>query len=318
MTKEIAVRGGGELAKYSPDKYNVLTPVVASQDIPQGARMSVRVVTIDPTPKSGDTYRVADKVCLTKVAIERMAAAAGVSVLEVTRTDDRTIPHVYGFRARIRVVDPDGLSREASGTKELDYRDGAKDASGSTDRALQQKRKYAAEECASKALLRAMRSCLAIRSGYKADELAKPFAIAKLILDSEDADAKRTLLSNMSSAQAQLYGPADRGSAGPDITVDAGLGSNVDVKDPDVGPDNKPPVDEPTDDDREAVEKMLRDVWEYAKRGGVNATEFKRIANESGKAREELTKDDVQAIIDKVNVRVTELAEADDGDEVPY
>jgi len=299
MTKEIAVRGGGELAQYSPDEFNVLTPVVAQQDIPQGARMSIRVVKVDPSPKSGDTYRVADKVCLTKVAIERMAAAAGVSVLEVTRTDDRTIPHVYGFRARIRVVDPDGLSREASGTKELDYRDGAKDASGSTDRALQQKRKYAAEECASKALLRAMRSCLAIRSGYTAEELAKPFAIAKLILDSEDADAKRTLLSNMSNAQAQLYPPADRGSVGPDIVQEA--------------------KEEPTDDEpSEKAQAMLEDLWTYAKEQKFPTEEFRRLVRETGKERAEFTVKDATALADKVSLRVKELAEGDQPDEVPF
>lgn len=301
MSNELATTTGGELAEYTPDKFNVLTPIVAQQDIPQGARLSVRIVKVDPTPKKGDVYQLpTGQLCLTKVALDRMAAAAGITVLDVSRVDDRTVPHVYGFKARVSIMDPDGLRREGTGTKEVDYRDDGKDAAGKSPGDLRTARKFASELCASKALNRALRQCLAIKSSYTSAELSKPYAVAKLILDSNDADSKAALLANMTNAQAQLYPPAGRGSAGEDITVEAQEEKAVEEVDPNV---------------------MLADVWKYAEEGGVPAATFKRLANESGKKRSELTKADVQTIADKCAVIITEIEEsktAEPGDGVPF
>ncbi len=318
MTNELATTTGGELAKYAPEEYNVLTAVVAAQDIPQGARMSVRVVNLDTDgwadSKTNDIYPVPGGTFgIKKTGIMRLLAAAGVTVLEQTRVDDGTKAHVYAFRSHVRVVDPDGLSREMPGNKTVDLSDDGKDYNEIVTKAqkknrdwksaILEARKWGAESCATKSLLRAVRDLLLIKTSYTRTELQRPFVVPKLILDATDPQAKALLLSSMVNAQAQLYPPADRGSVGEDIVA-----SNVDANNE---PTQEPGPDEPSQE----AQTLLDQTWEYSKKHKIGKTEFSRIFKEIGKTKAELTVNDVKGLADKLAVRAEELSAdaADDG-----
>ena len=324
METRVATQPKSELAKYDPKDYNVLLPTFAMAERPEGARKSVSIVTIDVTKDadgkfaSGDVYALpGGKVSPTKVALNRLSAAAGVSILALERVDDRSRAHVYGYRARVRIIDPDGIPREGMGTKEIDLSDGGKDYTeivtkaekpdkyGKTrdpDSQILEARKFGAEICETKALNRALRQILALKSGYTIDELRRPFVVPRLILDTTDPQAKQAVIQGMMAAQASMYPVAARASAGPDIVAEVETPKQAEAP---ASPDAK-------------AQAILRDAWEAAKIAGLTGAEFGRICKELSGAekRDDVTAAGAQAVADAVAVRIAEIEESKDA-EVP-
>jgi hypothetical protein len=299
MESAIAKKPNAE--SYDPAQYNILTPAVETCDVPVGARRSLRVVKIDSNVERGEVYRLpGNKLGLGKVALSKLSAAAGISILDVERTDDRSRPHVYDFRARVRVVDMDGLPREGVGTKSVDYSDGGKDseeiirkaAKGERDpqNQLLEARKFGAEICASKALNRAIRQILAIKTAYTFEEIAKPYIVPRLILDADDPTAKAALLANLSNASRALYGIEARSSAGPDIEA--------------------PSVEKPPEKDT-TIADGVRALAKIAEGAGVRKSVFVAICKEStGKASSaELVPEDLPKIEARLSSEIDHMNE---------
>jgi hypothetical protein len=217
--------------------------------LPEGCAVAISMVRIDPVadgyPLTGNrnSPRPDDRIGLTKTAIERISAAAGASWIPglTGRIDDARDPHYCHYQAWVRFQDLDGSFREYPGECEIDLRDGSPqvqdiirkaakpDRDGKTrDPQIQlaEARKFIQRQCASKAMLVALRRP-GLRHWYTREELqTKPFAVTKLFFHgrTEDPALKdlfgRIVAERFSNAVRQLSGTrAPRHSAPPVGTV---------------------------------------------------------------------------------------------------
>jgi len=60
--------------------------------------------------------------------------------------------------------------------------------------------------CETKALLRAVRAGLGLKGGYTLAELSKPFAVALVVLNTQDPDMKKALIARYAAGQDALFG----------------------------------------------------------------------------------------------------------------
>lgn len=218
------------------DRAFVLSPVVKLDHLPEFYSLSVRFITVDPRKESGEVYDIYDRdnpgsVALTKVALDKIAGAAGISWHpELSkRLDDRSHPFYCHFRAVGVYRDSTGEMRTISGEKETDVRDGNPliwKADGSFQRGWSEARLLMAREhilplTESKARNRAIR-LLGVRQKYQAAQLAeKPFVVLSLVLTGRSSDAemqriaKQRILDRELAANAALFGPVDHARALP-------------------------------------------------------------------------------------------------------
>lgn len=170
---------------------NVVTPAVMVASIPDGCSAVLTMARIDVN-NGGDVYKVAGKVALTKAAIERIAAGAGVKIVESARKDDRSDPHYCEWTAVAVVPDMFGREIPMPGSVALDLRDGSAEAQG-MGAGLRDARKWILRQAESKAILRAIRRSLQIRSAYTAEEAVRPFVAMQVVFDGsfEDPEMRR-------------------------------------------------------------------------------------------------------------------------------
>jgi hypothetical protein len=220
-------------------------PIQEIREIPDGFDITVTRVLIDV---EGETYWVGknrddeEERGLGKSAIERLAAAAGASV-KITRTDDRSHPRrcEYGAMAVMRLLDGSPHYAEASraydmtedGTDWISTFDAA--ASKAYDKAIKARRteEQAAEEARdagrsaamaalgamhrnaeTKARLRALRTCLGLRSKYRTIDLKKKhFMVLRLSATGRSRDPalaremKLMMFAQATGATHALFGP---------------------------------------------------------------------------------------------------------------
>jgi hypothetical protein len=163
------------------------------------------------------------------VALQKIAAAAGVQIVERKRLDDRSEPYYCEVEITLSVRDYDGMVRTVTKAREIDLRDGAPEAmkpekkKGPNDdyakktgrlvpldpSALADRRRHIQSLAETKAFHRALRSILQIKQKYTVEELSKPFAVPKLVpaLDPSDPDQKRALIASALGRECDLFGP---------------------------------------------------------------------------------------------------------------
>lgn len=196
-TLQDAIRG-------AVDKVHLLSPTVNPEYIPPFHEIAIRLVVIDPRDEGAEVYSQFGfkdgEVALTKVALNRIARAAGISWDPVRsgRLDDGSDPHYVHFRSVGYIRDLDGSRRTLVGEKEIDLRDGnptiftddpqrmntkargfTKAWSGAR---LEGAREHILAMAESKAMNRVVRS-LGVKQKYlRAEIAAKPFAVLALVL----------------------------------------------------------------------------------------------------------------------------------------
>ena len=109
--------------------YNVLTPFTNISGIAASFGLIATVVKLNPDKAAGEVYDglpflKANEVAPAKVGLRKLAECGGIST-STTRTDPRTIPHYWEFKAvaSYRGLDGSTITREA--TFEWDLRDGS-------------------------------------------------------------------------------------------------------------------------------------------------------------------------------------------------
>ena len=216
-------------------KYHLVSPATVVGRLPEGCEVVVSVVQIDPY--SSDVYCITgnaknprddDTVGLDRVALAKIAAAAGVTWVSSRRTDDGSHPHYCAWEAIARFQNFDMTSSDIPGNVDIDTReDGdvrgaaaeeirtkarAKGAEDGGDKQLLELRKFLVRHCESKAMNKAIGN-KGVRRSYKRADLKKPFAVARLIFTghSEDPEARREFRQMIGQrflgASHQLYGP---------------------------------------------------------------------------------------------------------------
>lgn len=259
----------------------VLAPSLHIPALPPMTAVAINAVIIDTEDNHGEVYQdrgfcKPDEVALTKPALLKIMAAAGISVVRPPKV--KTL-HQYHWRASVtlRGRGMNGLWITQVGTKEIDLRDGAPDSvkpewvdkqrTGRTipldATALANARRHGVRNCETKAILAALRNFpgLGIKQKYPRAELAtKPFLVPCLVpeFDSSDPEQKRAMIAMaLGSAQA-LYGapalpPGSPGGAPLDVqatVVEAEPEDDTDTEDTD------PPGTDSEEDDTADLEAL--------------------------------------------------------------
>lgn len=228
--------------QYPPDKYNLLIPVRTMQELSPLHKLVINEVQIDTAKESKDTYLQNGEHALSKKALMKLMAAANIQVIESkpiptqrcnkcieiaqrTRQAPKCFECPYiddvAYQVTIAIPEPSGTYRMVRATKEIRMEDAK---SSMTEAQFKQFKPFRTEQCESKALNRALREGLMLKSSYKAEELKKPFAVALVMPNMADPDLKRAMIDRYANNASALYGdvaPAGSQSALPtgDLTV---------------------------------------------------------------------------------------------------
>lgn len=202
------------------DKVNLITPMQSPDYIPAMHSVSLRAVVLNSNADTGDVYHSPaflkpNERALTKIAILKLLQAAGGTVVESRRIDDRRDHYVAEFRVVIEIPGIDGTRRRFESSKGVDYRDGSPQTAAFQPNQLKAARQFVPELAETKALLRAVRGALALKQKYTVDELNRPFVVPALVpdMDMSDPEIKRMVAQKALGLTGQLYGPAAGGPA---------------------------------------------------------------------------------------------------------
>ncbi len=220
--------------------YNVVAPQTAVGTLPEGCDVAIVAVVVDPETESYAITGGGGTRGLSKVALDKIDAAAGISwdANLSGRLDDGRHPHYCHFRKVGHIRNFDGSVRTIANEKVMDLRDGSAQVDEILSKAktveagwaqVRQTRVHILSHAETKARLRAVRS-IGLRSSYSPDALRKPFVIAKLVWTgkTQDPELRRAFALKqqeaMLGANAALYGAqsapatiAHRGYAAPPV-----------------------------------------------------------------------------------------------------
>lgn len=211
---------------YPQDKFNLLIPVRTMQELSPLHKVVINEVQISPDPKQKDTYSQSGGLALTKNGLMKLMAAANIQIIdsravppqrcnkcieiaERTRQAPKCFECPYiddiAHQVTIAVPEPSGTYRTVRATKEIRMEDAKATMKASE---FKQFAKFKTEHCESKALNRALREGLMIKSTYTAQELQKPFAVALVMPNMSDPDLKAAMIERYANNASALYGNA--------------------------------------------------------------------------------------------------------------
>jgi len=193
---------------------HVVTPSMSCDVLPEGCSVVLSVVYVDV---AAETYPIpGGKRGLSKVALDRISAAAGISwdATQSHRVDDGRDPRYCCFSAVGSYRQFDGKEIQIADQREMDLRDGsdqvaeirakAKDDATAVQQ-LRDMRRHILSHAITKARLRAIRT-LGIRTSYTERELEKPFVVAQLMFTGHSDDPEIRLMFASKRADAMLGG----------------------------------------------------------------------------------------------------------------
>lgn len=212
--------------QYAAKNYHLVSPATACGAVPEGCSIAMSTVLVDV---ENETYDVGGKRGLAKSALDKIAAAAGISwdARISGRLDDGSDPHYVMWRAVGQMRHLDGTLVQIVGTKEMDLRQGSAQVEALWERyesklakwkesrrgyepkpptgQIREMRLHIVAHAESKARLRAIRS-LGVRAAYADAELKKPFVIAKIMWTGQTKDPELRRAFAMKQADAMLGG----------------------------------------------------------------------------------------------------------------
>lgn len=213
------------------DKFNVLTPFTSVSGIaPQHGLVASQVrINTDAAYGSekiaggGETYgglpflngsrgQQTEELAIAKNGLRKLAECAGISY-RTERTDPRTIPHYWEFKAiaSYRGIDGSVVTREA--TMEWDLRDGSERMKGWKPNQITEGRKNGLRNCEARVINAVIRECgCGIKQKYTRAELSKPFLVLRVAFqpDMTDPEQRRMVAEAGLRSTSTLYGPPVR------------------------------------------------------------------------------------------------------------
>ncbi len=214
------------------ENYHLIAPASSVDVLPPGCGVAISAVLVDTNPSNGDIYKVGDKFGLSGVVLSKIWAARGGSwdPRMSGRLDDGSDPHYCHFRAVGTALNFDGSVQVVTGEVEIDAREGSPlideirakakareakaDYKGHRDGGAAQileLRKFLMRHAERKAKNRAIAD-LGIARAYTQEQLAKPFAVTRLMFtgESDDPILRRAfadkIADRMLSSRSLLYG----------------------------------------------------------------------------------------------------------------
>lgn len=204
---------------YPVETFNRLFPATMTEISPLH-KIMVNIVEIDTNLAANDIYEQKNGkgFSLTKTGCLKLMTAANV-IMEESKTllpkhcqrcveiakSTRLAPQCAGcatrddvaYQVSILVPEPSGGYRKYTATKEVTKQD-----------TLAKKNlvEHMGANCETKALLRALRAGLGLKGSYTLAELRKPFAVALVVLNTQDPDMKKALIARYAAGQDALFG----------------------------------------------------------------------------------------------------------------
>ena len=239
METKLAPTGGNALQitqQYPAERFNLLVPmqtVAEIADIHKPVMNAVQISTnlsdkeiyLQEKPKDAWKGRPAIPAgyALTKKGLNKLMRAAGIKILgtrpiipstcqkcaEVNRSIGRPVNcgscgnKDVKFEARISVPQLTGENIEIVAHKEIIVQDVTE---GMTELQRKEFLKFRSEMCETKAINRALRAAMHIKSTYTIEELRKPFVVAYLVPNLNNEDVKAEAIRHMFTSAQELYG----------------------------------------------------------------------------------------------------------------
>jgi hypothetical protein len=209
--------------------HHIVSPATTVDALPPGCGVAVNYVLVDPSTEKGgprEVYKVGDDLGLSGTTLAKIGAAAGVDwdASQSGRLDNGSDPHYCHFRAVGHVRNLDGSVRTLTGEVEIDARQGSPQIDEIKQKAARRDqpndggasqilelRKFLLRHAESKAKNRAIAS-MGLKRSYTKAELAKPFAVCRLMWtgQTDDPELKRVFAEKTADAMiggmASLYG----------------------------------------------------------------------------------------------------------------
>lgn len=214
---------------------NVCFPATALDNMPPMHKPSPTVIRVDTAAISKDTYQIpgSDQLGLSKHVLLKMLTAAGCSWRTRKLTTDSDLDNIRWVAEIWRRL-PDGTFQQGQGSKAWSWQKCLDDfvrkavqkpKQSETEAQAEQRgkknalqyREFADEQTETKALLRAARAILNIKTSYAAQELQKPFLFLKVVpdLDVNDPEIKRMLAQRLVDSTFALYPQSENAPALP-------------------------------------------------------------------------------------------------------
>jgi hypothetical protein len=191
-----------QLAKQA----NILFPVSALDQLLPMHKPSLSVITVSTDPQAKDIYFISGgQLGLSKHVILKMLNAAGATAATRKMTPDTNLNYIR-WQALVWGKLPDGTPHQVTGSKAWSWEKCQQEMQPGQAKNYRQ---FADEQTETKALLRAARAFLNLRTSYSKEELAKPFLIARSVpsLDTSDPEIKRMVAQELVRSSFAVYGP---------------------------------------------------------------------------------------------------------------
>lgn len=194
-----------ELARIA----NVTFPVTALDHLPPNHVPSLSVIRVDPSPASKDTYNVGGSKALSKHVLLKMANAGGLHIRTRKLSPRADLDNIEWEAVALGRL-PDGTPISVKCSKSWSW---TKCQEEMKEGQARQYRQFADEQTETKAILRAVRAAMNLKTSYTSEEIAKPFLIARSVFspDMSDPEIRRMVTREQMRSQVSLYG----GTIGP-------------------------------------------------------------------------------------------------------
>lgn len=227
--------------QYPVERYNLLVPMQTVAEIAEIHKPVMNAVQISTNPDDGEIYeqeKPSDgwtgrdgmyhppkkaKFALTKKGLNKLMRAAGIKILgtrpivpstcqkcaEVNRSIGRPVNcgtcgnKDVKYEARISVPQLTGENIEFVAHKEIIVQDVTV---GMTDKQIKEFLKFRSEMCETKAINRALRAAMHIKSTYSLEELKKPFVVAYLVPNLDNEAVRAEAVKHFFTSAQELYG----------------------------------------------------------------------------------------------------------------
>lgn len=213
------------LRNYPSDKYIPLIPVMTVSQVSPMHKMAINLVKISPDEAEKDVYKQSGGLALTKKGLSKLMAAANIQVvsikkvppstcekcLEMARSTGKpsncaTCPNKndIAYEATLSVPDPAGGNRIVIATREFICED---EKAKMSEAQYKQGFSFRGAMTESKAINRAIRAALMIKSTYQPAELSnKIFAVPIVVPDATDPEMKAAMIERFKNGSDMLFG----------------------------------------------------------------------------------------------------------------
>ena len=218
--------------QYPAEKFNLLGNTSVMAKVPDIKSPVVQVVQLNPDPAVGDVYLYEkaynnnpNKYAITKNGLKKLADGAGIKMI----SSEHVIPSTcqkcvavnqhsgkvvqcgacsnqdVAYGVTISVPQLTGEVLTVEDTHEIIVNNVVV---GMSEKQKSQFMRNLPQICEAKALNGAIRTALHIKGTYTLEEISKPFVVAYLVPNLDNADVKKAALSNMFQSSNNLFGTA--------------------------------------------------------------------------------------------------------------